>query len=147
MVENGEVSATQFGSAGSWAVRACELGDIIGCHNAGVGYEYGSEEKLGLNKDLAKAKDFYLRAAERGYMQAQYNLGSMYANKYFNNDVEGLKWMLLAQRSAAGCVSSNSLCAWIVRDPPGHISKLKAGMSAESIALAERLAEEWMVRK
>lgn len=144
MIEGGEVSDAQFGAAGTWFVRSCELGDMVGCHNVGVGYEYGSGEKLGLGKDLAKARDYYRRAAEHGYMQAQYNLGSMYANSYFTDDTEGLKWLLVAQRAARSC-PSNDTCDWVLRDPPGHIERMKKRMSADDIALAGRQAAEWQV--
>ncbi len=133
MVEGGKVAAAQYGSAGSWYNKACLLGDTVGCHNAGVGYEYGN---LGLEKDYEKARTSYQRAAERGYMQSQYNLGSLYSNLYFTNDVEGLRWLLASQAKAQEC-SSKPLCKWILEDPPGHIEVLRARMSPEQVREAE----------
>src|SRR5258708_2928138 len=82
--------------SGYWFRKACDLGSLPGCHNAGVAYESG---KGRLDKDYSQARAYYLRAAERGYMQSQYNLASLYSNNYISppDDVEGLKWMLLAQ--------------------------------------------------
>jgi hypothetical protein len=136
MVEEESVQEAKFGTAGTWYVKACDLGSLPGCHNAGVGYEYG---KGGLVKDLAKARDFYEKAALKGYMQSAYNLGSLYANNYFSNDTEGLKWLLVSQAKAREC-TQQPLCNWILEDPPGHIGKLKGRMSAEQIKQAENAA-------
>ena len=141
MVEAGEAHTDKFGTSGHWFIQACDLGDVLGCHNAGVGYEYGPEGKGGLNKNLEKARDYYLRAAQRGYMQSQYNLGSLYANQYFPDDVEGLKWLLLSQKSARSCPSI-SICKWILDDSPGHIARLRQRMSPEFQILAERQAAD-----
>jgi TPR repeat protein len=78
MIYRGEVPAATYGTASSWFVTGCDLGDTICCHNVGVAYEYGAEEGYPeVTKDLAKAQEYYLRAARRGYMPSQYNLGSM----------------------------------------------------------------------
>lgn len=146
LIESGQTSSIQYGEAGVWFIRACELGNLVGCHNAGVGYEYGAEGKLGLAKDFSKAAEFYRRAAERGYMQSQYNLGSLYANGHLQNDVEGLKWFLLAQKAARACIPE-PLCKWVLQDPPGHSARLRQRMSQASQVSAERQTAEWVVKK
>jgi hypothetical protein len=144
LLENGLVKINEFGTAGHWYLRACDLGDLVGCHNAGVGFENGQASGLGLEKDYGSARDAYSKAAARGYMQSQYNLGSLYANSYIADDIDGLKWLLVAQKSAKTCVGADqSLCAWVLRDPPGHIAKLRQRMSADAQAKAVQLANEW----
>ncbi len=83
------------------------------------------------------------KAAELGYMQSQYNLASLYSNKYFSSDIEGLKWILIAQSSARKC-SSDSLCKWVLKDPPGHKNKLLKRMSGQQIKQAEAGASKWV---
>jgi Sel1 repeat len=140
LIEGGTLRDSSHGSAGRWYVKACELGDVVGCHNAGVGYEYGT---LGLDKSYEEARSLYKRAAQQGYMQSQYNLGSLYANQYFADNIEGLAWLLAAQAKASACLP-DPLCKWLVDDPPRHVSRLRATMSADdishSIALAKTLA-------
>ncbi|KAB0665816.1 sel1 repeat family protein [Oryzomonas japonica] len=145
LLEEGRVQVNIFGSPASWYERACKLGSQPACHNVGVSYEYG---KNGLNRNLTKAYDFYMMAAERGYMQSQYNLASLYSNQYVQpqNDVEGLKWMLLAQDAAKRC-QNVSLCQWVLSDPPGHKSKLKARLSADQVKQSESLAISWEPQK
>jgi hypothetical protein len=69
-------------------------------------------------------------------MQSQYNLGSMYSNLYFQDDITGLMWLLAAQDNARTC-TAKPLCKWILDDPPGHVAKLKGRMSTQDIATAE----------
>jgi len=102
--------------SGVWFIRACELGSSPGCHDAGVGFEYGHS---GLTQSYEQAEHFYRVAADRGYIQSQYNLGSLYANRYLVGDVAGLKWILVAQSQARACGSQPS-CKWILDDPPQH---------------------------
>ena len=137
-----EDRVTDFGTAGSWFLKSCQLGNVVGCHNAGVGYEYAQH---GLEMNYAEAARFYRVAAERGYMQSQYNLGSMYSNRYLSDDVEGLKWLLLSQRVANSC-SNQPLCKWVLDDPPRHIDKLTERMSAADVDLAKTQAAAWGTR-
>lgn len=136
----------KYGVAGQWFIRACDLGNSAGCHNAGVGYEYGAAGKAGLGKDLNKALSYYQRAADRGYMSSQYNLGSLYSNQYFSDDIAGLKWLLVSQASARTC-SSEPICKWVLEDSPGHILRMRQRMSKESQAQAEQLAKKWFAKK
>jgi hypothetical protein len=95
-----------------------------------------------------QAEVFYRKAASAGYMQSQYNLGSMYSNNYVTppNDVEGMKWLLIAQQAAADC-KQVELCQWILRDPPGHRRRLQSRLSAEQQKEAQALASQWTAKK
>lgn len=141
LLEGGRLKIDDFGSPISWYERACNLGSLPGCHNLAVSYEYG---KNGAKKDMLKAREFYLKAAERGYMQSQYNLASLYSNQYVEpaDDVEGYKWMLLAQRSAKKR-KRVPLCHWILEDSPGHKTRLENRLNKAQIEKAEALANSW----
>lgn len=139
LLESKVVDVDRFGTATKWFKRACELGNIKGCHNAGVSFEYGKD---GYEKDYIQASNYYRKAAEHGYMQSQYNLGSLYTNQYLTDDIKGLKWLLLAQRNAAEC-ASDELCQWILKDPPDHVNKLKERMTKEQIEEAQQRAAEF----
>ena len=145
LLEEGRVKSADFGSTASWYERACKLGSNPGCHDIGVSYEYG---KNGVNKDIIKAYSYYVIAAEHGFMQSQYNLASLYSNQHVQppNDVEGLKWMLLAQDAAKKC-QSVPLCQWISEDPPGHKSKIKSRLTKDQVMNAEGLAISWKPKK
>ena len=134
LIEDDASLITEFGEPGRWFVRSCEIVDDAGCHNAGVGYEYGNN---GLTKSYEQARDYYQKAARRGYMKSQYNPGSLYSNLYFQDDVTGLTWLLAAQDNARACVTK-PLCKWILDDAPGHVAKLKGRMTPEDIATADR---------
>lgn len=145
LVDQGQVSVATYGEAGNWYKRGCSLGNLPSCHNVGVAYEYG---KNGLPKGYSEARDFYLKAATAGYMQSQYNLASLYSNGHVMppNDVEGLKWMLLAQLSAEKC-KQQELCQWVLRDPPGHRRKLEGRLSGTQQEEAAMLAKQWNAKQ
>ncbi len=136
MISERQISGSKYGNKTMWYIRACELGTDAGCHNSGNSYEYGED---GLTKDYNKAREFYQKAAEMGFMQSQYNLGTLYSNQYFNDDTEGLKWLVLAEKKAADCATI-PLCQWVVEDQPGHRKKLMSRMSAEQIKKSNQLA-------
>lgn len=145
LISNGTIADTKYGSSLKWYLRACELGSLPGCHNVGVAYQEGTD---GLTKEPQKAYEYYMKSAEKGYMQAEYNLASLYSEQLVQppNDVEGYKWMLLSQRAAQKCIKY-PLCGWIVKDPPGHKEKLKSRLTDEQIKQAETLAESWKPRE
>jgi TPR repeat protein len=145
LIDEGRVSASKYGEAGDWFKRGCDLGNLPACHNVGVSYEYG---KNGLHRDYTMAHHFYLKAAVEGYMQSQYNLASLYSNNFVTppNEVEGLKWILLAQMSAFKC-KQQSLCQWVIEDPPGHKQRLESRLSTAQQQAARNLAAEWVVKK
>jgi hypothetical protein len=141
LMVGGYVSPERYGHAGEWFMRACSRGVLEGCHNLGVAYQEGSS---GVKRNIKEAYVFYLRAAERGYMQSQYNLASLYATEPIEpeGEVEGLKWLLVAQRSASNC-RSRPICKWILDDPPQHQKKLRARMTPDQIERAQSLADNW----
>jgi hypothetical protein len=139
LIEEGEIAESAYGASGKWFKQGCDLGDLPSCHNVGVGYEYG---KSGFVKNYGTARSYYEKAAELGYMQSQYNLASLYANRYFTDDVEGYKWLLISQMQARKC-SNQSLCEWVLSDPPGHKRTLEKRMSSQEIELAESEASKW----
>ncbi len=142
LISEGKISTAKYGDAVKWFDRACDLGSNPGCHNSGNAYEYG---QAGANKDFNKAREFSTIAAEKGYLQSQYNLGSLYSNQYINNDVEGLKWMLIAEKTANSCLKV-PLCKWVQEDPPGHRAKLEGRMNQSQITKSKELANEWKVK-
>jgi TPR repeat protein len=133
LLEDHPEMSAEFGAVGTWFLKGCGLGDVTSCHNVGVGYEYS---KFGLTQNYDQARLYYQKAADHGYMQSQYNLGTLYANQHFNDDIEGLKWLLASQRNAKTCAAV-PLCKWILDDPPGHIVKTKSRMTSDAIAAAE----------
>lgn len=58
-----------------WFPRA-RTGDLAASNYIGIHYYAG----LGVKRDLVKAEEWFRRAAEQGYPDAQYNLGLMYEN-------------------------------------------------------------------
>jgi len=145
LISDGTIPETQYGTALKWYLRACDLGSLPGCHNVGVAYQEG---KHGVSVDPQKAYAFYVQSAEKGYMQSQYNLATLYSDQLAQppSDVEGYKWMLLSQGAAKRCTNS-PLCDWILRDPPGHKAKLRGRMTDQQIKEAETLAASWTVKK
>ena len=145
LVDQGRVSAATYGEAGNWFKKGCGLGNLPSCHNVGVAHEYG---KNGLPKDYAEARNFYLKGAAAGYMQSQYNLASLYSNSHVTppNDVDGLKWMLLAQMAADKC-KQQELCQWVLRDPPGHKERLESRLSSAQREEALTLAKQWNAKE
>lgn len=136
-VDKGRVEG--YGKAADWFSKACELGNPVGCHNTGVAYEYG---KHGYSIDYIESGRYYGLAAENGYVSSQYNLGSLYANDHLSNDIEGLKWLVISQRSAQAC-NKEALYQWILEDPPKHASRLKKRMSSMDVQAAESKAAAW----
>lgn len=139
MLSEKQIDTKEYGQATQWFTKACDLGNEAGCHNAGNAYEYG---QFGSNKDYDKARKYYMLSAEKGFIQSQYNLGSIYSNQYFNNDIEGLKWILIAKKSADTC-SNAPLCQWVKKDPPAHQNKLTSRMTKEQIESAQKQANIW----
>ncbi len=59
-------------------IKAAEQGNAEAQHELGYMYYNGK----GVQRDYAKAAEWYSRAAEQEYAEAQYNLGNMYRNSY-----------------------------------------------------------------
>jgi hypothetical protein len=140
MLFENQINTSDYGNAVKWFIKACELGSNEGCHNSGNAYEYG---KMGASKNYTIAQKYYTIAAKKGFIQSQYNLGTLYSNQYLNDDVEGLKWIFIAKNSAKNC-SSEPLCQWITKDPPNHQGKLENRMNEKEIQKAKKQANEWI---
>jgi len=152
---SGTVAGRSMEAAVYWYTRATQIAEVTpkkdmvyvnefareAAHRLGFIYEYGDQ---GIPKDEKLAAYWYLKAAEKGYYPAQYNLGAMYAQNLITppNDVEGYKWFLLAQRQTDGC-TFDPQCRFVTADPPGHIKRLRARMTPAQIAEAERLFNAW----
>lgn len=152
---SGTVAGRSMEAAVYWYTRAARIAETTptkdmvyvnqfameAAHRLGFIYEYGDQ---GIAKDEKLAARWYLRAAEKGYYPSQYNLGAMYSQNLITppNDVEGYKWFLLAQAQTEGC-TFDPQCRFVTADPPGHIKRLRARMTAAQIAEAERLFKEW----
>jgi TPR repeat protein len=72
------------------------------------------------------------KAAEQGFAKAQHNLGALYGNgrETTKDSVQAYKWLSLAQQG--GYKDSQQALDW-----------LKPQMTAEQIAQAQRLADDW----
>ena len=57
------------------AKKACDAGDMRGCHDLGVMYADGN----GVEKNEQKAVELYKKACDGGEMLGCFNLGTMYA--------------------------------------------------------------------
>lgn len=142
LIAEGSVPKEKYGTPVHWFSRACDLGSDAGCHNVGHAFNDG---EFGEKPDYERAKTFYLRAAERGYPQSQYNLASMYSDRYLTGDVEGLTWMIIARQGSEQC-KATEVCQWMLDDPPGHHARLRNRMSPEQIAEATGAANAWKPR-
>ncbi len=123
MVSRNTVPAEKFGTASDWYVKGCALGSLSACHNAGVAYQFG---RNGVKRDYYEAAKYYLKAADRAFLPSQINLVVLYANgQVISQDHrEGLKWMLIAQKSAMQCVD-NPACCSILDDKSAIASRWK----------------------
>lgn len=141
LLHRGQVPVAKFGSAADWYRKSCALGNLSACHNVGVAYENG---RNGVGRDYAEAATWYLQAAERAFLPSQFNLAALYANAHITSldNREGLKWFLIAQKSAAQC-AAKPLCKWILSDEPGHRGRLEARLSPAEQREARQLAEQW----
>jgi len=86
----------------------------------------------GTKPDAAASLGWFRRAAEQGYVKAQSRLGQRlaHAEQARRNDQEAYLWSALAARKGAS-------------DAAGQLQMLKARMSPEQIAEAERRVAAW----
>ncbi|WP_455223461.1 tetratricopeptide repeat protein [Kaarinaea lacus] len=139
--------------------KACTLGNNYGCHKIGIAYNNGL---YGFDKDYERAKQWYLKAAEKGYAASQQNIANLYAHRLLPemDDVEGYKWLLLAEKTTAECLSGSvevkgsvseaerrRLCS-LASYGQGRIrSVFRKRMSVEQIQQAEQEAQKWRLQK
>jgi len=141
LLNRGQVPVAKFGSAADWYKKGCALGNLSACHNVGVAYENG---RNGVGRDYAEAATWYLQAAERAFLPSQFNLAALHANSHVTSldNREGLKWLLVAQKSARQC-ADKPVCQYILADQPGHRARLEARLSASEQREARQLADAW----
>ena len=139
--------------------EACELGNNYGCHKAGIAFNNGL---YGLDKDYQQARQWYLRAAEKGYIPSQQNIANLHAYRLLENlnDIEGYKWLKLAEAGTAKCspgtieVEKNisdaermRLCQLATVGQGRIRSIFRKRMTVEEIQKAEQLANNWKARE
>jgi TPR repeat protein len=112
-------------------VRA-EAGDAEAQFDLGFMYYEGE----GVPEDHAEAVRWYRLAADQGLAEAQFNLGLMYGNGEGvpQDDVQAHMWLNLVASRSTGEDRESAVSA---RD------RVRARMTAEQVAEAQRLAREW----
>ena len=110
-------------------------GEVKGLHNVAVCHEHG----IGVTPDLAKACEFYRRAAELGHFASLHTLGRLAAEDRLTprNDALGLASLAIAASRAA---DDEAALAFVRANQPALVAKLKARMSASELAEAKALA-------
>ena len=114
-----------------------ERGEVRAQHNLGLSYEHG----LGVAADLAKASEYYRRAADHGRLLSIYALGVLAATDRLlpKNDLEGLAFLL---RAGAMAIGDDGAAAFVREEQPAHLKRLIARMSPGEVAQARALAAE-----
>lgn len=138
--------------------KACSLGSNYGCHKMGIAYNNGL---YGLDKDYERARQWYLKAADKGYIPSQQNIANLYAHRLLGrlDDIEGYKWLVLAETGTAQCLPGSieaergisdterrRLCS-LASDGQGRIRSIfRKRMSFEEMQQAEQQAQKWQSR-
>ncbi|MDH3560573.1 MAG: sel1 repeat family protein, partial [Gammaproteobacteria bacterium] len=131
-IYNEGIGVAQDGNeAVNWFRQAAMQGDAEAQFKLGVMYKNG----VGVPQDMAEAARWYRAAAEQGYAKAQNNLGYMYGtgNGVPQDYVLAHLWYNQAGANGIELGIKN-------RD------KLAREMTSAQIAMAQRLAREWMAR-
>jgi len=141
----GLIPNRESGDAMRWFTRSCELGKAEACIEVGKYYEFGvndTGEKI--PQDYEKAREYFLKAAQKKEEFGQYKLAYLYAQRVFNDDVEGLKWAMLAERTLQkNCRLYYPLrCKQFKEDIATTITNLTNRMTAEQIAQAKDLVKK-----
>lgn len=144
MLARGRIPASRYGTPVTWFKKACALRNLSACHNVGVSYQSGNN---GAKKDDAEAADYFLQAAERGFLPSMFNLAVMNAESQISaaDAREGLKWMLIAQRAAAQCPESPT-CKFVSEDRKGYKARLENRLSSRERREAYQQAGDWRPR-
>jgi len=110
-------------------------GEVKGLHNVAVCYEHG----IGVAPDLAKACEFYRRAAELGHFASLHTLGRLAAEDRLTprNDALGLAALAIAAGRAA---DDEAALAFVRANQPALVATLRSRMSASELAEAKALA-------
>jgi lipase maturation factor 1 len=110
-------------------------GEVKGMHNVAVCYEHG----IGVAPNMAKACEYYRRAAELGHFASLHTLGRLAAEDRLTprNDALGLASLAIAASRAA---DDEAALVFVRANQPALVAKLKARMSASELAEAKALA-------
>ncbi len=110
-------------------------GEVKGLHNVAVCHEHG----IGVAPDLAKACEYYRRAAELGHFASLHTLGRLAAEDRLTprHDALGLASLAIAAGRAA---DDETALAFVRANQPALVAKLKTRMSASELAEARALA-------
>ncbi len=138
------IPGPRYGTPITWFKKGCTLRSLPACHNVGVSYEQG---RNGVNQDYAEATHYFLQAAERAFLPSMYNLAVLSAESKISaaDSREGLKWMLVAQKSAVQCPESPT-CKTVTDDPKGYRKQLESRLSSKEIRETYKLADDWRPR-
>jgi len=112
----------------TWLLKAAQQGNADAQNKLGIVYLQGQ----GVIADAARAGVWFSRAAEQGDRAAQANLAALYeTGRGVPRDLmQAYRWYLLSQRGSH-------------TDRSDELRQLANLMSAEQIAVAERMATEW----
>lgn len=128
MYANGQGVPESYTEGLKWLQKAAEQGEAKAQFSVGVIYFKG----LGMPANQAEAFKWYRRAADQGNATAQYNLGAMYARGQTVSQDVVRAHMLYALAANNGIKAADE-----AKD------KLAKSMSAEQIAEAKKMAQEW----
>jgi hypothetical protein len=112
-----------------------ERGEVKGMQNVAVCYEHG----IGVAPDMAKACEFYRRAAELGHFASLHTLGRLAAEDRLTPRHDALALAALAIAASRAADDEASL-AFVRANHPALVAKLKARMSPRELAEAKALA-------
>ncbi len=125
----GKILPRDDAKAAEWFRKAAEKGHALAQHDLGNMYKRGH----GVARDQAAAAKWYRKAAEQNLTLAQHSLAYMYQSGIGvpKDRVQALMWFTIA--------------AWLGDAYADQLRKLAAlHMSADTIAEAERRAQEWL---
>jgi TPR repeat protein len=123
MYKNGEGTKEDMTAARGWFIRASDAGDVRAALQLGT--------MAYVEKDYAKARDYFLKAAKGGLAEGEMNAGVLYirGEGVSQDFVEGYAWLKIAKE--AGNARASSL-----------FETLKAQITSEQITKGDARAEE-----
>ncbi len=129
-----------------WFGKACEMGSLAGCHQAGLSYEEGNN---GVLRDPAKAFEYFSVAAKQGYMQSQYKVGSLIATNQVRTatPVDGYKWLLIARDRAGAGFEDEKARETVLTDADGYMKRLEDELTPEQRRQAQQEKRAWRPEK
>lgn len=96
-----DATATDKSAALSAFEQACQMGNNYGCHKVGIAYNNGL---YGKEKNYQLARQWYEKAAVKGFIPSQLNIANMYAHRLLPLDDEvGYSWLARAGEGLREC--------------------------------------------